>query len=571
MHEPYRVLSEPDPFDPAISGLTELQLAQLRAAANYHVLMHPGAEIELRISIGAVDQMPVLAGGVAVQDRAARPESPKAEPAEQGATLDLRLQSTAVGKAGGKSNSQDEPAAPVVRRVRLSHPDATIETTRPAVRQSLPRRGYDQLELRAPWLVDLVREGVTRRRERGIAGPLPRYPHGDVGGRLAAAVERAPAPAPPREGAPPAVLFGMHWLQPSGAERWAVETIGIAKSLGVTPIVVTDHDSVHPWLTRPELEGAIVVALDEGHNAARSDEHANAELRLARALLENFELRGAVIHHGDWLYRALPYLKRHQPGLPVVDSLHVVEYLGGGFAGSSVAFDAFIDRHHVISPQLVDWLGEQGVDAAKIDLAPLAALTAGRERPFAAKGKDEPFTIAYIGRFSRQKRPDLFLALANALQRQGVEFRAIMHGSGECRPLVDSLIERYGLAERVELRDETTPVAETLKQSHLLVITSLNEGLTLTTFEAVAAGIPVLSADVGSQSTIVRGDLLVPRPAYAFLRAAGPLVAMYATGGTGAETLRKRAWRAQRDRVREFSAHPDAHDYFEGVLTAWLR
>ncbi|MFC6236098.1 glycosyltransferase, partial [Leucobacter soli] len=365
-------------------------------------------------------------------------------------------------------------------------------------------------------------------------------------GSADAATGTVPAPAAPAADGPPAILFGLHWLQPSGAERWAVETIGIARRLGFLPIVVTDHDSVHPWLTRPELADALVLALTQ-----EPVRPVAGDADLLEALLRRYDVRGAVIHHSDWLYAALPALKRLRPELPVVDSLHVIEYLGGGFAGRAVEYDDGIDHHHVISPQLVDWLRDvQGVDAAKIGLAPLARLTAGAERGFAARGAAPeaprpdpaavPFTIACVGRLSRQKRPDLFLQLVHRLQRRGADYRAILHGGGESRPLVDALIRRYGLEKRVELRDESTPVGQTYADSDLLVIPSLNEGLTLTTFEAIAAGIPVLSADVGSQRTIVEGEMLVPWRARGFLRAAIPLIADFASGGAAGEARRER-------------------------------
>ena len=72
------------------------------------------------------------------------------------------------------------------------------------------------------------------------------------------------------------------------------------------------------------------------------------------------------------------------------------------------------------------------------------------------------------------------------------------------------------------------PVGAALKNAVLpekidvLVITSDNEGLTLTALEADRKGVVVLSADVGSQVTVVVPELLAPATPDAFLRHAVP-------------------------------------------------
>lgn len=581
--------------------LTPLQRAQLDAALNLQALLNPGRVIRVQILIGEISQMPVFSGestesgalsgrplaSVLVRstarswEAAAERSAAERDPAAQSSAEAQRLPRAEVAQAE------------VARQIRLAHRDATPATTRRPQPQSVARRVYDELERRAPLLLDEVREVTMSRRERAISGPLPRYPHAErddevveayaglgavAPGAVAPGVLDAPLDA--ATDAPPAVLFGLHWLQTGGAERWAVESIGIAKQRGLAPVVVVDQNSVHPWLLRPELEGCTVIALG---TETREPE---AEPALAAALLANFDLRGIMIHHCYWLYRALPWIKRQRPELPVVDSLHIVEYLGGGYPGLAVRFDEFIDQHHAISPELVNWLESvQRVRPGKNVMAPLATLTvAENSEPgrgdadgagdgaadseqwgFAARDRTAPFTLAFIGRLSRQKRPDLFIGLVHRLRRKGFEFRAIMHGDGEMREVVDGLIDRYRLRGVIEQRFEDAPVAQTLADADLLVLTSINEGLTLTTFEALASGVPVLSTDVGSQRTIVQGGMLLPRPARPFLKRAERAIRALAAD----ERVRERVWAEQHSRVTEFSNIPDARHYTEELFEQW--
>src|SRR5690606_10662874 len=104
---------------------------------------------------------------------------------------------------------------------------------------------------------------------------------------------------------------------------------------------------------------------------------------------------------------------------------------------------------------------------------------------------------------TRQKRPYVFVRLVHKLSRAGLPVRAIMHGDGELDAATRHDIRRARLTRLIEMRPHSRPVADTWAEADLLVVSSLNEGLTLTTFEAIAAGVPVVSADVGSQSTIV--------------------------------------------------------------------
>ncbi|MBC6446852.1 glycosyltransferase [Actinokineospora sp. HBU206404] len=360
----------------------------------------------------------------------------------------------------------------------------------------------------------------------------------------------------------PAVLFGIHWLELGGAERWAVETVQLAKEAGLVPIVVTDRPSSHPWITRPEFDGAVVVPLTMPLPPGQESAFLNG-------VLSAFDVRGVHVHHCTWLYERLPWLKAVRPDIPVVDSLHILEYRTGGFVDISVRMSNVIDKHHVISPQLRDYLiGKQDVDKDKVALATLANLTVRGEAPEPAAAADGPFTVAFVGRFTQQKRPYLFLKLAAELKGSAPgDIRFIMHGDGELSGEVHGLRSRLGLADVLEIRGPDQPVSRTLAESDVLVISSDNEGLTLTSFEASAAGVPVVSADVGSQASLIADDLLCPRHPYPFIRTAADRIATMMTDPQQRET-----WLAeQREKSEAFAALPDARSMVRDLYQGWMQ
>jgi Glycosyl transferases group 1/Glycosyltransferase Family 4 len=361
---------------------------------------------------------------------------------------------------------------------------------------------------------------------------------------------------------PPAVLFGLHWLELGGAERWALDTVRLAAEAGLTPIVVTDRPSAHPWITRPELAGAVVVPLTQPLDPG-------ADSAFLSGILANFDVRGIHIHHNTWLYQRLPWLKAQRPDIPVVDSLHILEWRTGGFVDIAARLSNMIDVHHVISPALRDYLlGQQGLPPEKIKLATLANLTgtdiASVNRTRAA---DDPFTVVFVGRFTQQKRPYLFLQLAARLRKHAPgRVRFIMHGDGELGNEVQSLRVRYRLGDDLQVRGPEIPVARTLSEADVLVISSDNEGLTLTSFEATAAGVPVVSTDVGSQASLIATDLLCPRHPYPFLHAAATSIATMMTS----PDQRKKWLDEQIVKAAAFAKLPDARSWTRELYQGWL-
>jgi glycosyltransferase involved in cell wall biosynthesis len=363
-------------------------------------------------------------------------------------------------------------------------------------------------------------------------------------------------------GGPPAVIFGLHWLELGGAERWALETIRIAAEVGVTPIVITDRESSNPWITKPELAKAIVVPLTHPMDPV-------TEAAFLNGLLETFDIRGIHLHHNAWLYGRLPWLKAILPDIPVVDSLHIREWRTSGFVDISVRMTGLIDTHHVISPELRDhMIGRRGLPAKKVKLATLANLTTDTSMTVKReRGVDGPFTVVFVGRFTQQKRPYLFLRLAARLQDHAPgRFRFVMHGEGELAEEIHVLRVRFRL-ETLQVRGPKIPVSHTLAEADVVVIPSDNEGLTLTSFEATAAGVPVVSTDIGSQASLIADGLLCPRHPYRFLDAAAAKIITMTT-----TPVQYKNWlEEQVIKATEFAKLPLARPWVRELYQGWLR
>lgn len=347
-----------------------------------------------------------------------------------------------------------------------------------------------------PILLDSWRQWRNRRPQRHSTPPDLAY--------------RGPAPWRRPDGRP-VVWIAMHWLEPGGAESWAFESAQIAHDLGFELIITADRPTTQRSLERAlRLTPHVYLG---SHSLTDSDWTA-----FIAHLVAEHNIVFTHIHHSAQTYQHLGWIRMQRPDMVVMDSTHVLEHRNHGFVGHSTQTSALIDHHHVISPQLRDhYLHGCAVAEEKVHYWPLVSADRAHTRKSADEPKQGPLTIGFLGRLAPQKRPLLFVELAYRLQRRHPgHFRFVMQGDGVLGHAVERHLQRRGLEQQFTRRP-WAPVAQFFDEVDILVISSENEGLTLTTLEATEAGVPVLSARVGSQATVVGGEALLPAEPRGFL------------------------------------------------------
>lgn len=455
-----------------------------------------------------------------------------------------------------------------VRHILLTPDDATdrdVELNHPVNSKAV--KLYNTLESSVPTAFDVFRDAKRTIREHVGKKPIPMAmarsaDNVNKAGKVQHPwVEVTPGRAP--KGSPRAVVVAMHWFQAGGAERWALETVKLVRDAGFIPIVITDRDGHQPWIADPAFDDAILLPMTMPVQERPGDSP------VLRALFEQFDIAGILIHHCQWMYDNAWWVKTHFPQTGIVDSLHIVEYyFHGGFPKESVAHDEWIDLHHVISPQLEHWLiNDHQIAPEKVVDAPLVGLTADAKTPsFKERDKTKPFTVAYIGRMVRQKRPEAFILAAKAVNAAYPgKVRFIMQGNGDMDAFSDMMIKRYGLEEVIERRALDAPVAQTYRDADALLISSINEGIALTSIEAISAGVPVLSANVGSQETLIPPKGLCRRMTSNFVHDAKSALSHILNN----EEDRRKLWESELARLQKFSELESAEAYFKKMLKEW--
>ncbi|MDA8156616.1 MAG: glycosyltransferase family 4 protein [Actinomycetota bacterium] len=219
-------------------------------------------------------------------------------------------------------------------------------------------------------------------------------------------------------------------------------------------------------------------------------------------------------------YQVLPYLKSEIPSIKAVDILHMEGMWGT--TDFSAWIIPYLDKRVLISNSLKDHMLKQykkfgaadkysgrleviynGIDTLNY--------TSARYRKGKFKAENgipqDVKLISFIGRFSQQKLPQLFVDIANGVLKQmpaqGLKF--VMAGDGELMGDVKKDIKMYGLEKYFSLTGalQADKVAELLADTYLLLISSLNEGMPLVMFEAMLMGVPVISAPVGAIAEVI--------------------------------------------------------------------
>ena len=108
-------------------------------------------------------------------------------------------------------------------------------------------------------------------------------------------------------------------------------------------------------------------------------------------------------------------------------------------------------------------------------------------------------TIAIISRLCYRKGTDILYNLIPLICSKHANVQVVIAGSGNKELLLNEMIERHDLADRVTLLGglDTTAVVRTLQGADVMVNTSLTESFCIAILEAACAGNVVVSSDVG--------------------------------------------------------------------------
>ena len=102
-----------------------------------------------------------------------------------------------------------------------------------------------------------------------------------------------------------------------------------------------------------------------------------------------------------------------------------------------------------------------------------------------------------IGRLVPAKGHAILLEAFARVRQAAPEAELSIYGYGDLEENLNAQIAKLGLEGRARLEGRTANSAETLQDLDVFVFSSVNEGLPLVILEAMAAGLPIVTTDVG--------------------------------------------------------------------------
>jgi glycosyltransferase involved in cell wall biosynthesis len=139
--------------------------------------------------------------------------------------------------------------------------------------------------------------------------------------------------------------------------------------------------------------------------------------------------------------------------------------------------------------------------------------------PARAWDKAERFTVLWIANLKPLKRPELFVQLAEDLNQCDMSFKII--GRRDNSPWCDSILKQISLSRSIEFLGELEleDVNAQLERAHLLVNTSLYEGLPNTFIQAWLREVATITLGVDPDGMITASKLGYCAPTYDALKA----------------------------------------------------
>jgi glycosyltransferase involved in cell wall biosynthesis len=144
--------------------------------------------------------------------------------------------------------------------------------------------------------------------------------------------------------------------------------------------------------------------------------------------------------------------------------------------------------------------------------------------------------VTWVGRLTAVKQPQVFVDLARLVAKAWPQAIFLLVGDGELRRDVEASIRRLGLSERIRLLGWRGDLARIYAATDVFALTSRNEGTPVALIEAMAAGLPTVSPDVGGiRDVVVDRNLGIVVPAATGERLAAAVCSLLETPAAGRE------------------------------------
>jgi glycosyltransferase involved in cell wall biosynthesis/Flp pilus assembly protein TadD len=304
------------------------------------------------------------------------------------------------------------------------------------------------------------------------------------------------------------LLMLVPWLAMGGADKFNLDLISQLRNQGWDVTVASTAEGDHAWL--PEFARLTPDVFPLDHFLRLADYP-----RFLAYLIASRGIETVMVTNSELGYKLVPYLRSRFPAVTFVDYCHMEEeeWNNGGYPRLAVQMQEVLDLNITSSAYLREWESRRGGDPTRIEVCTTNIDTAVwrpdpdvRARERAALGIDDRLpVILFSGRIVAQKQPAVLLEAVRLLHERGVTFLALVAGDGVDRERIEARARALQLGDVLRFLGPLAneKVRQLMLASDILFLPSAWEGIALTVYEAMAAGIVVVGAAVGGQAELV--------------------------------------------------------------------
>ena len=211
-------------------------------------------------------------------------------------------------------------------------------------------------------------------------------------------------------------------------------------------------------------------------------------------------------------YAMLPFIKLKYPNIPIIDYIHSVDLKDpkGGFGAYTEDFDSCINKtfacNNFTKNQLMKDFNKTDVETLYIG-TDHKRFDPEKYNKYEIRRKynipKESIVVTFIARLSEEKRPELFVDIANELLKDSKDLYFVIAGGGPLFKNVKKKIKNYGIVNNVIMLGMVDNSEEIYSMSDLTINCSSLEGLALTSYESLSMGVPIVSTSVGGQTELI--------------------------------------------------------------------
>lgn len=304
------------------------------------------------------------------------------------------------------------------------------------------------------------------------------------------------------------ILMIIPWMTMGGADKFNLDLIKGLDKEKYQVTILTTQPSQNSW--RQEFEEYATI-----YDLTSFLERKNW-LSFINYIIKVNNIDIVLNTNSEYGYNALPYIKAKYPEIPIIDYVHMEEWYwrNGGYSRDTASFSSIIDKTFICNENsrkiLIDKFKKKpedietvyiGVDEKKFDPQNYDKDEILKELKI--DNCEKKYIIGYICRIAEQKRPHLLIEVIKELKKRRNDFIVLIAGDGPMLNGIKSKVKKSKLDENVIFLGPVRETAKIYKISDLTINCSIKEGLALTTYESLAMGVPVISADVGGQKELI--------------------------------------------------------------------